>query len=264
MFKKFTAFDQIPKDAQKDALELKDGTWVIAEAPADLTLLQASVATLEQTVKNIRREKDDAVALAAINGSTAAEAKRLLEAKEASGQQTDVKIADMLKKWEADTAAAVATAVEKKDREIGLLSERVTKYDLDDVLVAAFKESGGRDDRAKRAIAQAKLDGWTLVDGKAVKKDSSGTVLTISAKEFFTTDMKKELPEWYDGTKGDGGGGTGGGGANGSAFRKDGSPKNPTAMTTDERREFIEQNGPAAYTKLLNESLATNTNSPAK
>lgn len=258
MFKKFTAFDQIPKDKQKDALELKDGTFVLDEASPELATLQTSVTTLESTVKNLRKEKSDAEAAARTAGETAADLQRKLDAKEATGQQTDQKITEMLAKWQKDTEAAVAAAVADKDKEITRLSERVTKYDLDDVLGAEFKAAGGREDRRAKAVAQAKLDGWVLVDGKAVRKGPDGQILTTTTKDFFTGDFKKDVPEWYEGSKADGGGGEGGTGGTGNGF-KDGDTPVPSKMTSEQRRAFIEANGPAAYSAALNAELVAST-----
>ncbi len=258
MFTKFTAFDQIPKDKQGGAVELKDGNWAVADVVPELATLQASVTTLETTLKNVRKEKDTAETTAKTATDAAADLRRQLEAKDATGQQTDQKITEMLAKWQKDTETAVTNAVAAKDREIATLSERVTKYDLDDVLGASFKEAGGREDRRVKAIAQAKLDGWTLVDGKAVKKDSNGQVLTTTTKDFFTGDFKKDIPEWYEGSKADGGGSEGGAGGTGGAFRDAGAPA-PSKMTSEQRRAFIDANGPAAYTEALNKELFAST-----
>jgi hypothetical protein len=263
MFKKFTAFDQIPKEKQKDAVELKDGTFATSEVPDDVAALQTSVTTLETTVKALRREKETAETTARTATETAADLQRKLDAKEATGQQTDAKITEMLAKWQKDTEAAVAAAVADKDKQITALSERVTKYDLDDVLGAAFKEAGGREDRRAKAVAQAKLEGWTLVDGRAVRKDSAGQVLTTTTKDFFTGDFKKDVPEWYEGSKADGGGGDGGSGGTGDAFKSGGLPS-PTKMTSEQRRAFIDQNGAAAYTAALNAELAASTTTSEK
>jgi len=257
MFTKFTAFDQIPKAQQSGALELKDGSWAVTDVSPDLATLQTSVTNLENTLKIVRREKDTAEGAAKKATEAAADARRQLEAVAATGQQTDQKITEMLAKWQKDTETAVATAVAAKDKEITSLSERVTKYDLDDVLGAAFKDAGGREERRTKAVQQAKFDGWTLVDGKAVKKDATGQVLTMTTKDFFTGDFKKEVPEWYEGSKGDGGGASAGGGGPG-AFR-DGGVIVPSKMSSEQRRAFIETNGPAAYTDALNKELVAST-----
>lgn len=252
MFRKFTAFDQIPAEKQKDALELKDGSWVLPELPEDVT---KSITTLETTVKSLRKERDDFERVAKENGAALADTQRKLEAKEASGQQTDQKITEMLAKWEKDKEAAVAAAVAEKDKQIASLTDRVTKYDLDDVLGEAFRSAGGSEARRARAVAQAKLDGWTLVDGKPVKKDATGQVTTATPKEYFGTDFKKELPEWFEGTKADGGG-AGGGAGNGGA-PAGGAPGKPSQWTTEQKRAYIDQNGAKAFTELLNDELAS-------
>jgi len=254
MFKKFTAFDQIPKDQQKDAVELKDGSWAIAEVSGDTAALTTSITNLENTVKNLRREKDTFETAARTAEEKAADLQRKIDAQLATGQQTDAKITEMLAKWEADKQKAIADAVALKDKEIAGLSARVTKYDLDDVLGAAFKEAGGSEARRARAIAQAKLDGWTLVDGKAVMKDAAGQVLTTTTKDFFTGQFKKDVPEWYDGSKADGGGGDGGAGGTGGAFAGGQLPA-ASKMTSEQRRAYIETNGPQAYQDLLTKEL---------
>lgn len=257
MFKKFTAFDQIPSDKQKDALELKDGSWVLPEVPEDVT---KSITTLEATVKNLRKERDDFERDAKKAAADLADATRKLEAKEASGQQTDQKISEMLAKWEKDKNDAIAAAVAEKDKQITTLTERVTRYDLDDVLGAAFMAAEGREERRARAIAQAKLDGWTLVDGKPVRKDATGQVTTATPKDYFTTDFKKELPEFYKGSEASGGGAGGGSGSGAGGAGSSTTGKPVTKWTSDERRAYIEKNGPVEFQKLLDAELVAAVN----
>lgn len=249
MFKKFTAFAEIPAERQKDALELKDGTFVVPEeaTPAD-------TSKLENALKSERKAKGDLETELAKNKEQLADLTRKLEAKEASGQQTDQKISEMLAKWEQDKQAAVSAAVKAVEDRYAPIAEKVTRYELDDKLADAFRKAGGRDERLSRALTLAKQDGWTLVDGVPVRKDEFGQVTTVTPDDYFGKAFKTDVPEFFKGTQGSGGGA---GGTTGGAGPTGPSGKNPTQWSSDERRAFIEANGADAYQKALDSHLAS-------
>lgn len=248
---KFPKKDDIPAGLESAYVE-KDGEWVLdVELP--------DVSTLERTVRKVREERDGFERTAKTAEAKAADLTRKLEAAELSGSQTAPKIAEMLAKWEKDKEEAVAAAVADKEKEIERLAGRVTKYDLDDALAAAFITAGGRDERKGKALIAAKADGWTLVDGKPVRKDENGQVTTATPADYFGTSFKKELPEFYKGSQASGGGGAGGAGGSGNGAPRvgtTGAAKKPTEWTSEERRGFIEENGPEAYRALLNQQIA--------
>lgn len=252
--RKYAKKEDIPATLVAAYIEGENGEWVLDIDVPDVENLNRAIAAerkrasdAEKEVKGVREQLADAT--------------RKLEAKDASGQQTEEKIAAMLAKWEKDKNEAVAAAVAEKDAELAKLTERVTKYDLDDNLAAAFRAAGGRADRQARALALAKMEGWRLVDGKPVKYDANGQAETVTPEDFFGKVFKKDVPEFFEGSKADGGAGpkpgtTGGaGGAN---------AKPPQQWTSEERRAYIEANGLDAFSALLNEQLvAAVTTKPA-
>ena len=131
------------------------------------------------------------------------------------------------------------------------LTEKVTKYELDNALIQAFADAGGRSVKHQSMLRLAKND-WTLVDGKPVMRDAAGEISNVSLEDYFSKDFKTREPEYYEGTKAAGGGAAG--------VQKDGKrPETPATQpskwTSDERRAFIEKNGQQAYRDLLNEQL---------
>jgi hypothetical protein len=261
MFKKFTAFDQIPKDKQDAALELKDGSWVLPEATPDSTAATESIARLERSLAAARQERNDWEAKAKQAESSVGELTRKLDAKEATGQQTDEKITAMLAKWEQDKQSAVEAAIAATTQKFSPLQERLTRLELDDQLGAAFGETGGRAERKARALVLAKQDGWTVVDGKLVLKDSDGNITNLSPKDYFATKLKADVPEFFEGTKASGGGATG---SSNLPTTTGGKTKPPTQWTADERRSYIEANGPEAYREALNTHMREAVMNPTK
>lgn len=254
--KAFKTQDEIPEALRGDALALADGTFVVIEADA---------GDGEGAVKALASERElrkQAEAAAAKARDELAEATKKLEAFEASGKQTDQRITEMLEKWRADKDTAVAEALKPVQQQLAEATQRLTRYELDDRLVAAFRKAEGDDARAARALVLAKQDGWQLVDGKVVRVGPDGNPLTQTPDEYFANDLRKDLPEFFKGTRGSGGGGNTGGGGNGGGRGAE-QTKPPTEWTADERRSFIEQNGPAAYTTLLDQSMAAQLTKPA-
>lgn len=191
----FEKQDQIPKGFE-ELYEEKDGKW---QAKASDT------SKLEETLGKVRQEKKDADKAARIAEDRAADLQRKLDAKEASGAETDKKVSDMLAKWEEDKNKAVQ-AVEK-ERDDARTELRTLR--LDDKLKAAFLAAGGRPERVEKAIADTKRH-FDLVDGEIVHKDEKGTVTTTKVTDFYGKSYKTEMPEFYSGTKATGGGANGG------------------------------------------------------
>lgn len=249
MFKTFTAFDDIPGELQTKALELKDGSFVVPE--------EADNSALEKALRAARQERDEARQAAAQAREQVAEAQRKLDTFDATGRQSEEKVAQMLAKWEQDKAKAVADAVAAVEQRLAPLQEKVTRYELDDVLANAFAKHGGRAVKKDAALVLAKAQGWTLVDGRVVRKDANGEVLTESPDDYFGKTFRKDMEEWYEGTKASGGGAPGTTGA-----PTTGNPKPPTQWDTATRRQYIEEHGADAYTKLLNDELVAKATAP--
>jgi hypothetical protein len=254
MFKKFTAFDQIPADRQKDALKLEDGSFVLDTDADEIAALKTSVGKLETTLGKVRDEKTAAEKAKKDAEDAVANAQRELEARQAGGQLTDAKVKELLDKWEVEKQKAIQAAVEEATKPYVADRERLTKYELDDVLGGSFMGAGGTEKRRQQAVALAKLNGFQLVDGKVVRK-VNGEIQTTSVTDYFAGDFKNEMPEWYEGSKASGGG-AGGGTGNGGAGGAGGSAKPPTEWTSDERRTYIETHGQPAYRALLDKHLA--------
>lgn len=249
MFKKFTDFASIPRDQQKDALELKDGTYVLDE-PADTTKLEGTLAKVRDELKDARAQLHTAT-------EGAADLQRKLDANDLTGKATDEKITTMLTKWEADKVAAVDAVRREFETKLGDATNRLTVFELDNVLTAQFTAAGGNAKKIRDTLVLAKHDGWTVIDGKPVLKDADGTVQTATPMDYFTKTFKDRLPDFYDGSKASGGGAPANSGPSGS---QSGAGKAPTKWTSDERRSFIEANGQGAYRTLLDAELINGTN----
>jgi len=245
--KKFPTLDLVPENARDTAQEMKDGTFV---ADIDEPDANEDVTKLSGALKAVRKERDGFETRARTAETALGDATKKLEVYDASGKQSDEKIASMLTKWDADKTAAVAAAVEIAMRDVTPLREKVSKYELDDKLASAFRNAGGRDVRVLRALVLAKQDGWTLVDGVAVRKDGDD-ITTTTPDEYFSKTFRADMPEWYEGSKADGGGGGGTGSGGGGPS----STKSPTQWSSDERRQFIDANGLPAYSQLLDASM---------
>lgn len=262
MFKKFTAFDQIPADRQKDALKLEDGSFALDVDSDEITTLRTSVQKLESTLEKVRGEKSEAEKARKAAEDAAANVQRELEARQAGGQLTDAKVKELLDKWEVEKQKAIAAAVEEATKPYVADRDRLTKYELDDVLGSEFIKAGGTEKRRAQAVALAKLNGFQLVDGKVVRK-VGGEIQTTSVTDYFSGEFKTEMQEWYEGSKASGGG-AGGNTGNGAPAGNGGSAKPPTEWSSEERRTFIETNGQDAYRKLLNDQLVAAATPKAK
>lgn len=196
MFPTFKSKDEIPKGFEA-AYEEKGGEWV-AKLP--------DTGKLEETLAKVRGEKKDAEKLARDNGDRASDLQRQLDAKNASGADTDKKVSEMLATWNKDKDAAVKVVQDQLDAASGEL--RTMK--VDDQIKAIFtsKEVGGRAEKASATLKLTK-DRFDLVDGKLVMKDDKGVVTTTSPVDFFKAEFRKEQAEFYVGTQATGGGAAG-------------------------------------------------------
>lgn len=204
----FPTFDKqadIPKGFEGE-YEERDGKWV-AKLP--------DVAKLEETLGKVRGEKKDAEKLAREAADRAADLQRKLDAKEATGAETDKKVSDMLAKWEKDKDAAVKAVQDKLDEANG----KLRSVNLDDKAKAAFLKAGGRPERADAAL-KLKRDILDLADERIVIKNEKGEVTTATVEDLWGKDFRKEMPDFYTGTKATGGNAPGGG-TNGSTGAAD-------------------------------------------
>jgi hypothetical protein len=247
--KAFKTKDEVPELQRDDALELADGSFVVIEAD------DSGDSGAHKALKAERKLREEAEAAARTARAEAADAVKKLEAFEASGKQTDEKVTALLAKWNKDKDDAVASAIAPLNERINALSGDLSKFQLDDRLVSAFRKSGGVEARSNRALVLAKQDGWQLIDGKVVRKNADGEVMTQNPDEYFVGELKKDLPDFFAGTQADGGGGAGGrmqGGAGAGAP----AAGTPTKWTADQRAAFIETNGVQAFNELLDAQLA--------
>lgn len=198
-FPTFEKQSDIPKGFESEYHEV-DGKWV-AKLP--------DVNKVEDTLAKVRQEKKDAEKRARESEEIKAELQRKLDAKDASGAETDKKVADLLAKWEQDKNAAV----KKVQDELEARSAELRQIKLYDKAKSEFLSAGGRPDRAEAALnlKKAMLD---LADDRIVVKDEKGEVTTESIKDFWGKSFKKEMPEFFAGTKATGGGAGGGAGPN--------------------------------------------------
>lgn len=196
-FPTFAKKEEIPKGFESEYHEV-EGQWV-AKLP--------DTGKLEETLAKVRQEKKDAEKALRVAEDARADVQRKLEAKEATGQEADKKVAELLAKWEKDKEAAVKAVQDQLDATTGELRQ-IKLYDR---AKTEFIDAGGRPERAAAALKQKKelLD---LADDRIVVKNEKGEVTTESVKDFWGKTVKKEFPEWFTGTKASGGGAGGGAG----------------------------------------------------
>jgi hypothetical protein len=137
------------------------------------------------------------------------------------------------------------------ESEYAPFKEKAEKYDslhrsvLLDTPIKELMLSESVGVRGERQVALWKLvgDRFDLTDdGKPMVKDHPG----LSVEKYLADQVKKEFPEFYKGTQ------AAGGGAGGTTAKPADAPtKPPTQWSSEERRIYIEANGPAAYRALL-------------
>ncbi|MGV3707993.1 MAG: hypothetical protein ACO1Q7_04065 [Gemmatimonas sp.] len=248
MFKKFKDFDSIPKERQSNALELKDGSYVVDEAEGE--------SQLEKTLEKVRGERDGFERQLREEKTAHTETKRQLDVKGVTGADVDAKVAATLEKWQKEQATRDAEKQAAHDKEKATLNAELDKHLVDAKLTADFLAAGGKPEKVANMLRQAKHE-WSRVDGKLVRKDADGNVMSTTSSEYFAKDYQTIEPEHYKGTEGDGGG-AGGMNRPPAGSDKGGKPDKPiTRWTPDERQAFKEANGGgAAGQKAYDDAMA--------
>lgn len=205
--------DEVPEDAREGALELKDGTFAVV------------VDDAKDTILKIRQERDAFKKQAREAAERAEAAERERDAAKASTGDVDKKVAELLTKWEKDTEAKVAAVAKERDDALGQLRQ-VT---LVDKARETFVKAGGRPEKAEAALKLVR-DRLDLIDGKPVVKDAQGEVTTTTLDDLFGKEFRKEMPEFFAGTRATGSGAAGTqkvGGSTGAGIDVDALLKDP-------------------------------------
>ncbi len=176
--------------------EERDGKW----QPKEDVASKAAHSTLQTALADERTKREAAEAL---SRTTAAELKKL---------QTDHKgeAAGLTKEKLAEIRAEVRKEVEQELAPKIQAGETAAKENrqlkLDDKVKALAAKNGVRADR---------LDAWWKQNGEAFDLTDDGKEIIVRGQagkdpgKFIADELKKALPEFYQGTKGDGGGGGG-------------------------------------------------------
>jgi hypothetical protein len=194
----FPVFDKagdVPKGFEA-AYEEREGKWH-AKIP--------DTAKIEETLTKTRSERKEFEKAAKDASEKAADLQRQLDAKLATGADTDKKVSEMLTKWEQDKNAAVKAVKDQLDAAAGEL--RTLK--LDDKIKAAALAAGVLPTKVD-AVLKLTKDSFDLADDRIVVKDAKGEVTTKTVADFFAKDYRAQMPELYQGTKATGGGASGG------------------------------------------------------
>lgn len=225
----FESQDDIPEQF-RDSYEERDGKWVPRDRPGEeaLSALEAE--------RKARKEAEDARKAAEKAQRDVQdqllEAKRKAEAKEAGLGADDLK--ELREKIRADERRAVSEemeALKAKVEEAQQVQEENRTLKLDQKVKSQMRDSGVRPNRIDRMFALYRDDFDLDDEGKPIVKEHPGKALKI----FIEDDVKKEIPEWFTGTKADGGGA--GGITNGVT---------PGGMTADDVRANPQQARAAA------------------
>ncbi len=211
-FKTFASLDEIDEALRGEAVELKDGTFALAEDGG-----------AKDTIAKIRRERDDFKRQVRETEERLAERQREVEALKASSGDVDKKTAELLAKWQKDTETLVGAERVKAEK----LEAELRQVKLIDKAKETFVKLGGRPEKAEAAI-KLNRDRLDLIDGVPVIKDAQGEVTTQTLDDFFGKAFKAEMPEFFVGTQAAGGGAGGtivpgakGGRLDGDAILKD-------------------------------------------
>jgi hypothetical protein len=198
----FKTRDEIPEDARDGALELKDGTFAVV------------VDDAKDVIAKIRKERDEFKKALREKESELTQLSEKLEAEALKGGDVDKKVAETLQKWQAKRDADIAAEVAKRTE----LEGKLRQVTLTDKARDAFVKAGGRAEKAEAAL-RLTGDRLDLVDGTIVVKDAEGNVTGLSLDDLFAKDFRKDMPEFYAGSKASGSGAQGtqraGGGATG-------------------------------------------------
>lgn len=239
------SLDAIP-EALRSAYVERDGAFHLdAEIPKpeDVSGLRKAIAAERKTAEEQRKAAREAA-------ERNAALERELEALRVSGGDFEKKASELLNKWNTESASKLAEREKEWTAQIAEKDGKLRKLLLTDNLRKAFIDAGGRAERLDEAIDLTSKH-FDLVDDRPVMKDDKGDLSTTTPKEFFEKMFRQRLPEFYKGTQA-AGGGAGGSPAGGSPTL---GAKKPTEWTSDERRAYIEEHGPDAYTKLLRDQV---------
>lgn len=205
-FPVFDTLEAVPEAFREEYEQGEDGKYV-AKAPAaeDVTPLKTALAA--------ERKRADTAEKAA----KAAEAAKGAAEREAQALKTQIgdpeaKTKALLEKFEEDIKAAVAG----KDADIERLTGELRTIRLDDKVKAEFIRAGGRPERADAALTLYKHR-TDLADDRIVVKDAKGDVSTATIGDFWSKEVRGEMPELFSGTKAGGGAGNGGTPGSGAA-----------------------------------------------
>ena len=240
---KFKTLEEVP-EAFRGMYEEQGGEFVAKVE--DVTGLKNKNTELTRELREAREKAGTAE-------GKLKDAERQLEVLRSERGKDGEKLSERLRQWEKERDEAVEAAKKPLSERIASLEGRLTKLTRDEKLRAAFLEAEGRPERADRAVALT-VAMWEPVDDgeRLVMKDAQGNVLPTSPVEYFKSQFRKELPEFYQGSKAEGGGAAGAAGRPGASGAV-GKP--PTKWSSEERRQYIENNGPDAYRKLLDEEI---------
>lgn len=225
-FPSFDKQDEIPKGFESAYHEV-DGKWVVKQ-PENKDA---------ETLVKVRAEKKEAEKAAKAATDLAADLQRKLDAKDASGADTDKKVKELLEKWEKDKDAAVAAVAAERDK----LAADLRDVKLYDKAKQAFIDAGGKAEKADAAL-KLKKELLDLSDDRIVVKNDKGEVTTEPIADFWGKSFKKEMPEFFAGTKAAGGGAQGGAGfkpASGDASSIEALLKNPLAALQKANEEGV-------------------------
>lgn len=203
----FATRDEIPEPF-RDLYAEQDGQWV-ATLPDDSGAVSALQKERERAKAEERARKEKERELADL--------RRQLEAK-ATGA-SDEKIAELLRKFDADRAALEAEYQAKLQDRDAKLATLTLKEQVERVALA----QGIRGDRLTQTMALVRDRIHVSPDAeRPVVLDAKGQPTTATVEEFFAKTFRGEMPEFYSpsGASGAGAGGStapGGGTATGSA-----------------------------------------------
>jgi hypothetical protein len=195
--------DAIPAGAE-DVYEERDGKWH-PKAAEDTSGLTSALAK----ERDARKAAEKAAKAATDERDTAVRERDVLKTQTGD---SDGKVAELLKRWDTEK-----TALEEKYKgDLKTRDDRIRTLTLDQTAKAAFVKAGGRPEKADAAL-KLYADRLDLAEDRPVVKDDKGQVTTDSLDKFFGEVVRKELPEFYTGTKAAGGGAGGiNGGVQGS------------------------------------------------
>lgn len=213
-FKTFASLDEIDEPLRGEAVELKDGTFALAEDGG-----------AKETIAKIRRERDEFKRAAREVEDKLAERQREIDALKANTGDVEKKTGALLEQWRKERDEAVAKVAAEK----AALEAELRQVKLIDRAKETFVKLGGRPEKADAAI-KLNRDRLDLIDGTPVVKDEAGEVTTQTLDEFFGKAFKAEMPEFFVGTQaaGGGAGGTIVPGAKGGKLDADAILKDPS------------------------------------